>query len=149
MKLLVQLINPLATDEHIPTKGSEYAAGWDVKACTSKPVIIHPGDTELIGTGVALATDCTTPHVLKLYGRSSLGHKFSIVLGNTVGIIDEDYRGEVMVSLRNQGTEPYRVMPGDRIAQVIPEWLPETSVVVQDVLSATDRGSGGFGSTGK
>ncbi|URJ28480.1 dUTP diphosphatase [Candidatus Blochmannia vicinus (nom. nud.)] len=120
------------------------SAGLDLPACLSEPLTIYPGETHLIYTGIAI-------HIsdIKIAGvilpRSGLGHKYGIVLGNLVGLIDSDYQGELMVSLWNRGSKKYVVHPGKRIAQLI--FIPIIQVKFSVVKSfiPTERGSDGFG----
>jgi len=130
-----------------PCYATEGAAGTDLIACIDAPLTLEPGETHLIPSGIAIALP-HTDMVAKIYPRSGLGHKHGIILGNSVGIIDADYRGQIFVSLRNQSEKSYTIMPGDRIAQLIimPIYRPTWERV--DSLPETIRGSSGFGSTG-
>lgn len=127
---------------------TEGSAGVDVRACVTEDTFVHPGETKLIPLGFAMAlpSDCAA----LLLPRSGLGHKSGIVLGNLVGLIDHDYRGQVFASVwnRNSDGEAFRVSPMDRIAQmiIVPVKRPEY-VVVED-LDETERGAGGFGHSG-
>lgn len=129
-----------------PTRGSEYAAGWDLYAATNYDIKIPPHETVKIGTGLKISL----PHTLfgAICARSGLATKQGLRPANCVGIIDADYRGEVIVAIHNDSNDPQIVSGGSRIAQliVIPYWnIPWVEV---DDLDETDRGEGGFGSTG-
>ena len=131
----------------IPTYGSEYAAGADMYACLDAAVQIEPGQTVLIHTGIAM--EIPAGYAGLVYARSGLASKKGLAPANKVGVIDADYRGEIMVALHNHGTQTQSVEPGERIAQlVIAPYI--TGVFHQvDELSDTVRGDGGFGSTGR
>lgn len=131
----------------IPTYGSEYAAGADMYACLDAALQIEPGQTVLIHTGIAM--EIPAGYVGLVYARSGLASKKGLAPANKVGVIDADYRGEIMVALHNHGTQTQSVEPGERIAQlVIAPYI--TGVFHQvDELSDTVRGDGGFGSTGR
>lgn len=132
----------------LPTRGTKGSAGADLYACIEESVTINPGDLKLIPTGVAIALPDSSS-VAYLYARSGLGVKHGICLANGVGVVDSDYRGEIMVGLCNVSGEPYTVEPNERIAQMVisPVIIPE--LVEVEKLDETDRGEGGFGSTGK
>ena len=131
----------------IPTYGSEYAAGADMYACLDAAVQIEPGQTVHIHTGIAM--EIPAGYAGLVYARSGLASKKGLAPANKVGVIDADYRGEIMVALHNHGTQTQSVEPGERIAQlVIAPYI--TGVFHQvDELSDTVRGDGGFGSTGR
>ena len=131
----------------IPTYGSFEAAGADLYACLAAPVVIHPGETAWIPTGIALEVPKGCAGLV--FARSSLGAKRGLAPANKVGVIDSDYRGEIRVVLFNHGKEVQTVEHGERIAQflITPVFTPQ--YIESDSLSDTDRGSGGFGSTGK
>ena len=131
----------------IPTYGSEYAAGADMYACLDAALQIEPGQTVLIHTGIAM--EIPAGYAGLVYARSGLASKKGLAPANKVGVIDADYRGEIMVALHNHGTQTQSVEPGERIAQlVIAPYI--TGVFHQvDELSDTVRGDGGFGSTGR
>ena len=134
--------------ESMPTYGSPGAAGLDLKACIDEPIVIYPGATHLIHTGIAV--HLRDPNVAGLIlPRSGLGHKHGIVLGNLVGLIDSDYQGELMVSCWNRSTEAFTINPMDRIAQYVVVPVYQLSFTVVDEFEASDRGDGGFGSTGQ
>ena len=130
----------------LPTYGSQCAAGADLYACLDTPVTIEPAQTVLIHTGVAMAIPDGL--VGLIFARSGLASKKGLAPANKVGVIDSDYRGEIMVALHNHGTVSQSVESGERIAQIafLPYYSADFSVV--DELDATVRGEGGFGSTG-
>ena len=131
----------------LPTYGSAEAAGADLYACLSEPVTIQPGETAWISTGLALEVPKGCAGLV--YARSSLGVKRGLAPANKVGVIDSDYRGEIKVVLLNHGKEAQTVTHGERIAQFV--ITPVLTPAYQEVseLTDTDRGVGGFGSTGK
>ncbi|MBR4868801.1 MAG: dUTP diphosphatase [Clostridia bacterium] len=143
MNVQVQKLNP---DAIVPTFGSEQAAGADLYALLDAPAIIKPGETLLIKTGLAMAIP--NGYVGLIFARSGLASKRGLAPANKVGVIDSDYRGELMVALHNHSTENQTVEPKERIAQlaIIPYLHP--SFEVTDSLDETKRGTGGFGSTG-
>lgn len=130
---------------HYATPGS---AGLDLRACIPAPVKVHPGDTMLIPTGIAihLADPGLAAMILP---RSGLGHKYGIVLGNLVGLIDSDYQGEILVSTWNRGQETFTLNPLDRLAQLVVVPVVQVAFNVVDEFAVSARGEGGFGSTGK
>ena len=137
-------------DLPLPAYATDGAAALDLRACLDAPITLFPDDCVLMPTGWAVALPPGT--ALMLLPRSGLGHGHSIVLGNGTGLIDEDYRGEVMVSLWHRGGEydrAFTIYPGDRIAQAVLVPIMRPSVVEVDELGETFRGAGGFGSTGK
>ena len=140
-------IKKLNEKARIPTYGSEFAAGADLYACLDADVTIAPAETLLIHTGLAM--QIPEGLVGLIYARSGLASKKGLAPANKVGVIDSDYRGEIMVALHNHGTIPQTISDGERIAQIVfaPYYAAEFSVV--DELDDTTRGAGGFGSTGK
>ena len=141
-------IKRLRENAVIPTRSTEGSAGADLYACIDSAVTIAPGELRLIPTGIAIALPDSSVAAL-LYARSGLGVKHGICLSNGVGVIDSDYRGEVCVGLCNVSSKPYTVSPFERIAQMVisPVIIPD--LVETDTLNDTERGTGGFGSTGK
>ena len=130
---------------HYATPGS---AGLDLRACLDSRSVLAPGQTHLIPTGIAVyVADPGLAAVL--LPRSGLGHKHGIVLGNLVGLIDSDYQGQVMVSCWNRGQTPFTIEPGERIAQMVVVPVVQVDFEVVDEFAATDRGAGGFGSSGR
>lgn len=132
----------------LPTRGSSGAAGFDLYACLSSPIEIKPRDLCKIPTGIAIALPDEYTVGL-IFARSGLGVKHGIAPANAVGVIDSDYRGEIMVGLCNTGSEPYLLSPGERFAQLV--IMPVCGAVLEetDDLGETERGADGFGSTGK
>ncbi len=132
---------------NLPTYGSSGAAGADLYACLSQPVTILPGETAFIPTGIALEVPGSCAGLI--YARSGLACKRGLAPANKVGVVDSDYRGEIIVALHNHGSQPQTVQSGERIAQfVITPVLTPAYQIVQE-LSDTARDTGGFGSTGK
>jgi dUTP pyrophosphatase len=120
----------------------------DLRACLESTITISPGETTLIPTGLSIYIQ-DPGLAATILPRSGLGHKHGIVLGNLVGLIDSDYQGPLMVSLWNRGNEPFDIQVGDRIAQLVIVPIVQTEFVIVDEFTATDRGEGGFGHTGK
>ena len=143
MNIDIKLLNDLAK---IPSRGSDQAAGWDLYAATDKDTLISAHETVKIGTGIAIAIP--ESNFGALYARSGLATKKGLRPANCCGIIDSDYRGEVIVALHNDTNEPQTVAAGDRIAQLIIQPYEKVDFKVVDELNNTDRGDGGFGSTG-
>lgn len=145
MKLYIKKLNDNAI---VPKQQTIGSAGYDLSACIDSPVIINPGETKKIPTGLSVALDENNTVIL-IYARSSLATKFGLTLANCVGVVDSDYRGEIIIAMINQGKLPYKINNGERIAQMVitPIYTPE--IVQADELSETERGTGGFGSTGK
>lgn len=140
----IKLLNEKAI---VPTYGSTYSAGADLYACIDKTITIKPGETAFIGTGVAF--EIPTGYVGLVYARSSLGCKKGLAPSNKVGVIDSDYRGELMVALHNHSKEVHEINPTDRIAQIVFTPYLKGNFQVIDNLTDTQRGTGGFGSTNK
>jgi dUTP pyrophosphatase len=130
---------------HYATAGS---AGLDLRACLDAPVKLEPGATQLIPTGIAIHVDDPGLAAV-LLPRSGLGHKHGIVLGNLVGLIDSDYQGQVMVSCWNRGSAAFTIEPGERIAQMVIVPVVQVEFEIVDDFSASHRGAGGFGSSGR
>ena len=141
-------IKKLRENAKIPHRATEGSAGMDLYACIPESVTLAPGQLTVIPTGIAIELPDNTCAAL-LYARSGLGVKHGICLSNGVGVIDSDYRGEVCVGLCNVSDKPYVIEPDERVAQMViaPVLTPE--IVEVSELGDTDRGAGGFGSTGK
>lgn len=141
-------IKLLRDNAKIPTRATENSAGYDIYACLDEDIVISPGERMLIPAGISIAPSVDDVAIL-IYARSSLASKYGITLANSVGVIDADYRGEIKVPLINLGITPYTVTTSERIAQLVvtPILFPQINVV--DNLPNTNRGGGGFGSTGK
>ena len=144
MNILVKRLRP---DAVLPTAGSAYAAGYDLRACMDAPVVIPPHATAMVGTGLAIAVP--EGYFGAIFARSGLASKQGLRPANCVGVCDSDYRGEYIIALHNDGDTPQTVSPGDRIAQMVV--LPCQSIDFEEAetLPDTARGAGGFGSTGK
>ena len=140
-------VKKLSPKAILPTYGSLEAAGADLYACLEEPVSIAPGETAWISTGIALEVPKGCAGLI--YARSSLGTKRGLAPANKVGVIDSDYRGEIRVVLLNHGKEIQRIEHGERIAQLVITPVLTPAYVEVEELDATDRGVGGFGSTGK
>jgi dUTP pyrophosphatase len=134
--------------EHTPAYATPGAAGLDLRACLDASISLHPGETTLIPSGLAihLADPGLAAMVLP---RSGLGHKHGIVLGNLVGLIDSDYQGQIFVSVWNRGRETFTVQPMERIAQLVVVPVLQVGFNIVDEFESSDRGANGFGSTGK
>lgn len=133
---------------HLPAYATPGSAGIDLRACVAAPLVIAPGETQLISTGMSIHIGDPGLAAMIL-PRSGLGHKHGIVLGNLVGLIDSDYQGPLMVSCWNRGSEPFTIRPMDRIAQLVFVPIVQAQFRVTDQFDPSRRGSGGFGSTGK
>lgn len=145
--MMVMKWKRLHKEAQLPQRQTEGAAGYDLRACVEAPVTLEPGEEYSFPTG--LAGEIPQGLVGLIFCRSGLGVKHGVSLPNCVGVIDSDYRGELIVPLRNFGDKPYTVQPGERIAQlvIVPVALPRLEEARE--LSSTQRGTGGFGSTGR
>ena len=129
---------------HYATDGS---AGLDMRACIDEPIVVEPGSTELIPTGLAIHIgDASLAAVL--LPRSGLGHKHGLVLGNLTGLIDSDYQGQVYISCWNRGGTAYEVQPAERIAQMVFVPVEQVQFNVVEEFDSSERGAGGFGHSG-
>lgn len=147
-KIQLKILNPKVGKEFpLPQYATDGSAGMDLRACLEQPLVLHPGKSELLPTGIAI--HIANPHyAAKILPRSGLGHKHGIVLGNLVGLIDSDYQGELMISCWNRSEKSFTIQPGERIAQlvIVPVLQVEFDVVTE--FKQSERGNGGFGSTG-
>lgn len=145
MKLYIKRLKENAV---IPCAATNGSAGLDLCACIDKPVAVNPGEIKTIPCGIAVCPEDENV-VMLVFIRSSLGRKFGLTLANSVGVIDSDYRGEIMVPIINHGSVPYTFEPNERFAQLVvtPVIFPQT--VERDELPSTSRGENGFGSTGR
>jgi dUTP pyrophosphatase len=143
----VKVLDPRLRDS-LPQYSTAGAAGLDLRACIGRALVLEPGAAELVPSGIAihLADPGLAAIVLP---RSGLGHKHGIVLGNLVGLVDSDYQGQVMVSVWNRGKAAFTIQPMERIAQLVVVPVVQVKLNVVEEFAATERGSGGFGSTGK
>lgn len=144
-KIQLKILDPRAAPPAYATPGS---AGLDLRAMLDTPLVLEPGQTALIKTGLSI--HIADPNLAAvILPRSGLGHKHGIVLGNLVGLIDSDYQGELMVSCWNRGQTPFTLNHGERMAQLVLVPVVQAAFDVVTEFSASDRGTGGFGSTGK
>lgn len=131
-----------------PEYATSGSAGLDLRACLAEPLVLNPGQTELIPTGMAIHIDDPGLAAVIL-PRSGLGHKHGIVLGNLVGLIDSDYQGQLFVSVWNRGDQPFTVEIGERIAQLVVVPVVQVAFETVEEFTPSHRGSGGFGHTGR
>jgi len=149
MELKIKALSPkIGTDIPAPFYASAGAAAMDLHACIDMPETIPAGGRKVIPTGIAIALP-SADYVALVLARSGLGIKHGIAPANCVGVIDSDYRGEIMVGLHNAGDTDYTIQPADRIAQLMITPVVQAAVTMVDELDDTVRGAGGFGSTGK
>ncbi len=141
-------IKKIKENAKVPDRATSGSAGLDLCACIDEPITLEGGDTAVIPTGIAIALP-SADYGAFVFPRSGIAVKHGIGLLNSVGVIDSDYRGEIMVGVINQIKEGYTIQPGERIAQMV--IMPVSMMPVEEVteLEDTDRGAGGFGSTGK
>lgn len=149
MSLIVDLkiLDP-RMHEHLPAYATPGSAGLDLRACLDTPITLAPNQTSMIPTGIAIHLD-NTYYAAMILPRSGLGHKHGIVLGNLVGLIDSDYQGQLMVSCWNRSESEFTINPMERIAQMVIVPVMQAEFHFVDDFEASDRGEGGFGSTGK
>jgi dUTP diphosphatase len=148
-KLQVKILDRrIGKDFPLPQHATAGSAGVDLRACVEAPLELRPGETQLIPTGIAIHLDDPGFAALVL-PRSGLGHKHGIVLGNLVGLIDSDYQGQLMVSCWNRGQTAFTVQPGERIAQLVVVPVAQVDFEVVDEFVQSERGAGGFGSSGR
>ena len=147
MHIDLKILDPRIAEQlpHYATPGS---AGLDLRACLESALILNPGETQLIPTGMAIHL-ADPGYAAMLLPRSGLGHKHGVVLGNLVGLIDSDYQGQLMVSMWNRGKEAFTIQPFERIAQMVIVPVVQAVFRVVEEFAESDRGEGGFGSTGK
>jgi dUTP pyrophosphatase len=131
----------------LPEHATDGSAGVDLRACLDEALVIKPGETHLIGTGISIHIG-NPGYAAMLLPRSGLGHKHGIVLGNLVGLIDSDYQGELKVSCWNRGDTEFTVKPGERICQMVIVPVVQVEYEIVQEFDASDRGEGGFGHTG-
>jgi dUTP pyrophosphatase len=143
IKILDERIRPL-----LPAYATPGSAGLDLRACLEAALTLAPGETRLIPTGLAIHL-ADPGYAAMILPRSGLGHKHGIVLGNLVGLIDSDYQGQLMVSLWNRADTPFVIEPMERIAQMVIVPVVQARFNVVDDFATSQRGDGGFGSTGK
>lgn len=141
-------VKKLREDAVIPKRATEGSAGADLYACLSEPVELQPGQLVKIPTGIAIEL-AGSELAAFLFARSGLGVKHGITLSNSVGVVDSDYRGEICVGLCNVSDAPYTIQPGERVAQMVIMPVVAAQFVQTEALSDTERGEGGFGSSGR
>lgn len=145
----LKILDPrIGTDFPLPDYATTGSAGMDLRACVDAPLVLAPGKTELIPTGMAIHIEDPGLAAV-LLPRSGLGHKHGVVLGNLVGLIDSDYQGQLMVSCWNRGQESFTIQPGERIAQMVIVPVVRAQFEVVNEFTASQRGAGGFGHTGR
>ena len=143
----LKILDPRMKD-FLPAYATSGSAGLDLRACVDAPLTIEPGQTVLVPTGLAIHIG-DPGYAAMILPRSGLGHKNGIVLGNLVGLIDSDYQGQLMVSTWNRGQSTFTLQPMDRLAQLVVVPVVQVGFNVVEDFATSDRGSGGFGSTGK
>lgn len=149
IELKVKAVSPLmGTKFPLPAYATAGAAAMDLCACMEEPVTLAPGGRQGIPTGIAISLP-GPEYVALVCSRSGMGTRHGITLSNSVGVIDSDYRGELTVGLVNHGDVPYTIQPGDRIAQLMVLPILRPTLTVVEELDETERGAGGFGSTGR
>ena len=146
--LQVKILNAkIGKDIPMPSYSTPGSAGMDLRACLEESLNLAPAETSLIPTGVAIFV-ADPGFAALILPRSGLGHKHGIVLGNLVGLIDSDYQGELMISAWNRGSSNFTIKPGDRIAQLIVVPVQQVELSIVSEFLSTERGTGGFGSSG-
>ena len=148
MKIIdVKILDP-RMKELLPAYATAGSAGLDLRAAILEPLTIAPGSTHLVPTGLAIHIG-DPAYAAMILPRSGMGHKHGIVLGNLVGLIDSDYQGELMISTWNRGQTEFTLQPMDRLAQLVIVPVLQVELNVVEEFGASERGVGGFGSTGK
>ena len=147
MKVDVRILDPRMVDQ-LPTYATPGSAGLDLRACLDAPVTLAPNAWQLIGTGIAIHL-ADPAYAALILPRSGLGHKHGIVLGNLVGLIDSDYQGELKVSAWNRSEVPFVMQPMERLAQLVIVPVVQARFNVVTTFAASERGEGGYGSTGR
>ena len=144
----VKLLDPRFGDEWpLPAYATEASAGLDLRAALEAPLVLGPGETALLPSGIAI--HLADPHLCAVVlPRSGLGHRHGIVLGNGTGLIDADYQGPLLISVWNRSQESFTIQPGDRVAQLVVLPITRVSLQVVDTFADSTRGEGGFGHTG-
>ncbi|MGI4982907.1 MAG: dUTP diphosphatase [Janthinobacterium lividum] len=147
MKLEIKILDARMRAQ-LPAYATPGSAGLDLRACLDAPLTIAPGQTVLVPTGIAIHL-ADPGYAAMILPRSGLGHKHGIVLGNLVGLIDSDYQGQVMLSTWNRGQDAFDLQPFDRLAQLVIVPVMQAQFAIVDDFTASERGAGGFGSTGR
>lgn len=147
--LQVKILDPRIGGEiPLPAYATAGSAGMDLRACINEPMVVAPGEAVLVPTGLAIHV-ADPGYAAVILPRSGLGHKHGLVLGNLVGLIDSDYQGQLMVSCWNRGTVPFSMAVGERIAQLVLVPVVQAQFEIVSEFSGTERGAGGFGSSGR
>jgi len=151
MELKIKALSPkIGTEIEYPSYATSGSAGMDLRACIDGPLTVPGGGRTCVKVPTGLAIALPGPeYVALVFARSGLAAKHGVALANGVGVIDSDYRGEIQVALSNHGWKDYLIQPGERIAQLVVLPVAQAEILVTDTLDDTERGSGGFGSTGK
>ncbi|MBW9103517.1 dUTP diphosphatase [Paraburkholderia phenoliruptrix] len=147
MNLDLKILDARMRDQ-LPAYATSGSAGLDLRACLNEPLTLKPGDTALVPTGLAIHVG-DPDYAALILPRSGLGHKHGIVLGNLVGLIDSDYQGELMISTWNRGETTFVLNPMERLAQLVIVPVVQASFNIVEEFAQSERGAGGFGSTGK
>ncbi|TCV01651.1 dUTP diphosphatase [Paracandidimonas soli] len=146
-RVALKILDPRMRD-NLPAYATSGSAGLDLRACLDEAITLQPGQTELVSTGLSIHL-ADPGYAAVILPRSGLGHKHGIVLGNLVGLIDSDYQGPLMVSVWNRGNTPFVLEPMERLAQLVVVPVAQVQFDVVDSFEDSERGSGGFGSTGR
>ncbi|NLZ11338.1 MAG: dUTP diphosphatase [Alcaligenaceae bacterium] len=146
-KIALKVLDPRMQD-CLPAYATPGSAGLDLRACLDEPLILEPGQTQLVPTGLSIHIG-DPGYAAVILPRSGLGHKHGIVLGNLVGLIDSDYQGPLMVSAWNRGATPFKLEPMERLAQLVFVPVQQVDFDLVDDFEESSRGDGGFGSTGR
>ncbi|MFM0207369.1 dUTP diphosphatase [Paraburkholderia sediminicola] len=147
MKLDLKILDARMRDQ-LPAYATTGSAGLDLRACLDEPLTLKPGETALVPTGLAIHV-ADPGYAALILPRSGLGHKHGIVLGNLVGLIDSDYQGQLMISTWNRGETTFVLNPMERLAQLVIVPVVQAEFTIVDDFETSERGAGGFGSTGK
>lgn len=149
LKLKIKILNnKLGTMLPLPSYATKGSAGMDLRACLDQPLLLSPGDVQLIPTGLAIHIS-DPAYAGIIMPRSGLGHKHGIVLGNLVGLIDSDYQGELLISCWNRGKSSFIIEVGERIAQLVLVKIAQATIDIVEDFSVSERAIGGFGHTGR
>jgi dUTP pyrophosphatase len=147
MKLDIKILDARMRD-YLPAYATPGSAGLDLRACLDAPITLEPGQTTLVPTGLAIHIE-DAGYAALILPRSGLGHKHGVVLGNLVGLIDSDYQGQLMISTWNRGATAFTLNPLERLAQLVIVPVVQATFNIVDDFTQSERGAGGFGSTGK
>ncbi|AMM13224.1 MULTISPECIES: dUTP diphosphatase [Burkholderiaceae] len=147
MKLDIKILDARMRD-YLPAYATSGSAGLDLRACLDAPITLEPGQTTLVPTGLAIHIE-DPGYAALILPRSGLGHKHGVVLGNLVGLIDSDYQGQLMISTWNRGDTAFTLNPLERLAQLVIVPVVQATFNIVDDFAQSERGAGGFGSTGK